>query len=321
MEPPTGKPTPLPTEEEVLRYASTLTNWGRWGKDDELGTLNLVTPEKRLQAVKLIRDGISVSCSWPITTDPAPDVTRTALHYMTGSGESFALDPNQQPWSQQDSGDFIGIAFHGYSITHVDALSHVFMQAKMYNNRSSAAVTVRQGATECSIDVLANGVVTKGVLLDVARHRGIPWLEPGEAIHPHELERIEEEQAVRVEEGDVLMVRTGHQRYRHEVGPRPVSAGLPGLHATCLPWLHKRGVAMLGSDAIQDVQPSGYPKFMQPIHRIGIVHMGLWLIDNCNLELIGDQCTSRKRWDFMIAIATLRIRGGTGSPVNPIAIV
>lgn len=311
----------LPTEDEVLGYASTLSNWGRWGPKDELGTLNLVTPAKRLQAAALVKEGRSISCAWPITTDPAPDVTRTALHYMTGSGELFAIGPAAEPWAQQDSGDFIGFAFHGYSITHVDALSHVFMQAKMYNGRSSAAVTVRNGATACSIDLMGDGVVSRAVLLDVARHRGLPWLQPGDAILPPELEEVEKRQGVRVEEGDVLLIRTGHQRYRHEVGPMPPSTGFPGLHAACLPWLYERGAAILGSDAIQDVQPSGYPRFNQPIHRIGIVHMGLWLIDNCNLELVGAQCADLGRWEFMIAIAPLRIQGGTGSPVNPIAIL
>ena len=201
---------------------------------------------------------------------------------MTGTGEGYSLDSD--PTEEQGSGDFIGLAYHGYTVTHVDAPSHIFMSGRMYNGLPSTVVNSTQGATAGSIELIADGIVTRCVLLDIARLRGVDWMAPGEAIIVDELERAEAEQNVRVEEGDVLLVRTGGLRYRNEVGPRPVEDGKPGLHASCLPWLRERGVAMLGSDAIQDVQPSGYPNFRQPIHRIGITHMGLWLIDNCNLE-------------------------------------
>ena len=190
----------------------------------------------------------------------------------------------------------------------------------MYNGRPSTLVNSRQGATKGSVELLADGVVTRGVLLDVARLRGVDWLEPGEAIFPDELEEAERSEKVRVDAGDVLLVRTGSLKYRHEVGARPPSDGKPGLHAACLPWIRERDVSMLGSDAIQDVQPSGYPRFLQPVHRIGIVHLGLWLIDNCNLEAVSKACASRGRWEFLICVAPLRIRYGTGSPVNPIAV-
>ena len=308
----------LPSESEVLEYASTLSNWGRWGADDELGTINLITPSKRKQAAGLVTDGITVSCAWPISTDPAPDVSRTPIHLMTGTGEGYSLDSD--PTEEQGSGDFIGLAYHGYTVTHVDAPSHIFMSGRMYNGRPSTVVNSTHGATAGSIELIADGIVTRCVLLDIARLRGVDWMAPGEAIYIEELERAEAEQNVRVGEGDVLLVRTGGLRYRNEVAPRPVEDGKPGLHASCLPWLHERGVAMLGSDAIQDVQPSTYPNFKQPIHRIGIVHMGLWLIDNCNLEGVSAACAERNRWQFMLCIAPLRIKYGTGSPANPIAV-
>ncbi len=308
----------LPSESEVLDYASTLSNWGRWGAEDELGTVNLITPEKRKQAAGLVTDGVTVSCAWPISTDAAPDVSRTPIHLMTGTGEGFSLDSD--PTEEQGSGDFIGLAYHGYTVTHVDAPSHIFMSGRMYNGLPSTVVNSTEGATAGSIELISDGIVTRCVLLDIARLRGVDWLAPGEAVFVEELERAETEANVRVGEGDVLLVRTGELRYRNEVGPRRVEVGKPGLHASCLPWLHERGVAMLGSDAIQDVQPSRYPRFRQPIHRIGIVHMGLWLIDNCNLEGVGAACAERNRWEFMLCIAPLRIKHGTGSPANPIAV-
>ncbi len=137
---------PVPTEAEVRGYTGNLSNWGRWGPEDQLGTINLITPDKRRQAAALVRDGVSITCSRPIQTGPAADAMSPPIHYMTGSGEVFALQESP-PGSMQGSGDFIGMVFHGYSITHLDALSHIFWNGQMYNGRSSALVTTRQGAT------------------------------------------------------------------------------------------------------------------------------------------------------------------------------
>jgi kynurenine formamidase len=171
-----------------------------------------------------------------------------------------------------------------------------------------------------SIELRQDGVVSRGVLLDVARLRGVDWLEPGDGILPGELEAAEAAQGVRVEEGDILLVRTGHLHRRNEEGPRPLAGGWPGLSAACLPWLRERGVAVLGGDPVSDVVPSGFPSMPQPLHQIGIPHMGLWLLDNCNMEELTHACQERGRWEFLFTIAPLRIQYGTGSPVNPIAV-
>ena len=310
---------PVPTEAEVRGYTGNLSNWGRWGPEDQLGTINLITPDKRRQAAALVRDGVSITCSRPIQTGPAADAMSPPIHYMTGSGEVFALQESP-PGSMQGSGDFIGMVFHGYSITHLDALSHIFWNGQMYNGRSSALVTTRQGATAESIELLQDGVVSRGVLLDIARLRGVDWLEPGEGIMPDELDAAEAAQGVKVEEGDILMVRTGHLKRRNEEGPRALAGGWPGLHAACLPWLRERGVAVLCGDPVSDVVTSGYPSLLQPIHQIGIPHMGLWLLDNCNMEGVTRACAERGRWEFHLTVAPLRIQYGTGSPVNPIAV-
>ncbi|MBI4300512.1 MAG: cyclase family protein [Chloroflexi bacterium] len=312
--------TSLPTEEEVLGYIKRLSNWGRWGSDDQLGTLNLITPEKRRQAAALVRDGVTVPCAWPIVAAAAADVTSQPMHLMLSSGESAHNQGPTPPGSLQGVSDFFGLVFHGHTITHVDALSHIFYNGKMYNGKPANLITTAQGATYHSIEAVAGGIVSRGVLLDIARLRGVDWLERGESILPDEMEAAEAAQGVRVEEGDVLLVRTGHLPRRDREGPKPLAMGRPGLHAACLPWLRERGVAMLGADMANDVSPSGYEALQQPIHQIGIPAMGLWLLDNCNLEALSQACAERRRWEFMIAMAPLRIRYGTGSPVTPIAI-
>ncbi len=310
----------VPSEEEVFGYVKTLSNWGRWGPDDQLGTINHIGPEQRRQAAALVKDGVSVSCARTITYERAPDSNSVAIHYMTRSGEGFANQPETFPPASQGSGDFIGLAFHGYSITHIDSLCHIFWNGQMYNGQSSALITSSEGATAESIELLQDGVVSRGVLLDAPRHRGVKWLDLGETILPSELDAIEEEQGVRVREGDILLVRTGHYRRRNEEGPRPIDDGWPGLHGACLPWVRERGVAVLGGDTVSDPSPSSYPNLRMPFHQIGIPHMGLWLIDNANLEELAAACAERGRWEFLLTVAPLRIRYGTGSPINPIAL-
>ncbi|MBI4201044.1 MAG: cyclase family protein [Chloroflexi bacterium] len=310
----------VPDEATVLGYSKALSNWGRWGKDDQLGTLNLVTPSKTLQAAKLVREGITVSCARPIIAESAPDALLPPLHFMIGSGEGFTPDAVPLPGQAQSSTDFIGMAFHGTTITHVDSLAHIFWEGRMYNGRPASLVTTRQGATASSIELLRHGVVTRGVLLDVARVRGVDWMEPGEAVFPQDLDAAEEACGARVQEGDVLLVRTGNYRRRLEKGPWDQGANRPGPHAECLPWFHQRGIAMLGSDTPNDVAPSGYQRMSLPVHQVGIVAMGLWLIDNCNLEDLARACAQQGRWEFLLSVSPLPIRYGTGSPANPVAI-
>ncbi|MSQ26167.1 MAG: cyclase family protein [Dehalococcoidia bacterium] len=306
-----------PAERTVLGYMRSCSNWGRWGKDDQLGTMNYITDAKRRQAASLVKTGVSVTCARPITTEKGPDVMHAALHYMVRSGEKWA-GKKTPPGGNQGASDFIGMVFHGMHVTHVDSLSHIFWDGKMYNGFSSDKVTTDEGATVESVDLLKNGIVTRGVLLDVPRHRKVKWLEPGEEVAPQELEAIERECGVRVEPGDVLLMRTGHVRKRTELGPWGLR--FPGYRADCLPWFHERQVAMVGSDVIQDPMPTAYKQLAIPIHQIGIPFMGLWLLDNANLEDVAAACEKHKRWAFSLTIAPLRVVYGTGSPVNPIAV-
>lgn len=312
-------PLRIPTENEVLEYFSTLSNWGRWGPDDQLGTLNLITNHKRAQAASLVKRGITVGCARPILPVPAVDMRYPPpVHFMLESGEAYAL-PSAPHWTRQFCTDYIGMGFHGLTITHIDSLSHEFWQGKMYNGRPADVVTTNGGATVGGIEVLKDGVMTRGVLLDITRVRGKEWLEPGEGVFPEDLEAAERAQGVRVEEGDALCLRLGWFKRREQLGPVPRAAGFPGLHAACLPWLHRRGVALVASDSANDVVPSGYQKLEVPIHQVGIVGMGLWLIDAANPEDLAVQCQALDRWEFMFTVAPLHFPTVTGSPVTPLA--
>ena len=302
----------IPSEEEVLGYMTSLSNWGRWGPDDQLGTLNLITPEKRAQAASLVREGISVTCSRLIIPEIAPDVTSIPpLHYMVNTGET----PEN---TNESASDFIGLSFHGLTVTHIDSLCHQFWDGKMYNGRPASMVDVREKATFCAVDNAQNGIVTRGVMLDITKVRGVEWLEAGEGVFPEDLEAAEKAQGVRVEEGDALLVRLGWYKRRLQIGPPP-APNRPGLHVASMPWIRERGVSILAADASQDTVPSGYAGNRQPIHKVGQVAMGLWLIDAGNFEELNAVCTRLNRWEFMFSVAPLRFKNATGSPVNPLA--
>jgi kynurenine formamidase len=311
---------PLPTEHDVIAMMDSLSNWGRWGADDQLGTLNFITTAHRVRAAGLVRDGVSVTCSRPISNDITADTSFQPLRFMVDSGEGRDTASPERQLERLGASEFIGMGFHGYTITHVDTPAHYFWKGKLYNDRSCNLVTSREGAQVESVDLLKDGVVTRGVLLDVAALRG-RWLESGEGVMPEDLDAAEKAAGVRVGEGDVLLVRTGYYGRRRKEGARhPLKDGSPALHVASMPWLRERGVAMLGTDTHNDISPLPYPRLGNAVHVVGLVAMGLWLIDNANLEEVAAACAARKRWEFMLAIAPLVLRNTTGSPVNPIAI-
>lgn len=316
----------VPDEDEVLSYFDALSNWGRWGDDDELGTLNVITPAKRIAAAELVRVGTTVSCAWDIGGAPVADQPfGPPQRFMVATGQGLN-DPHRvtAPWRAGDRSagalEYLGLVYHGHTVTHVDSLAHVYWDGRMYNGRPAELVTSAMGATEHAVTALRGGVVTRGVLLDAAATRGVDWLEPGDAVFPEDLELIEQRQAIVVEEGDVILLRTGYGRKARERGPDNVAqAGRAGWHAACLPWFHERGVAMIACDTAQDAQPSGYPSLRSPIHAVGIVAMGLWLLDNCDLEELATTCGTSGRYEFLFTLAPLRWVGATGSPANPLA--
>jgi kynurenine formamidase len=316
-------PTP-PSEETVLGWFDELSNWGRWGDDDRLGTLNHLTPEKRVAAASLVQEGVSVSCSWDIRTGRQPGATVESQRYMLSTGLGLDDEGRRGLFDGGRAGgaqEYIGMVFHGLDVTHLDSLAHLFWDGKMYGGAPASLVSDRQGALKHDVLAVSQGVTTRGVLLDIAAVKGVDVLDADDHVYPEDLEAAEEAAGVRVEPDDVLLVRTGEggARLRER---RDYNANKPrsGYQAACLPWLHERGVAMIGSDVAQDPTPSGYRQVSMPIHMIGIVGMGLWLIDNCNLEDLAAACEERNRWEFHFTMAPIRFVGVTGSPVNPLAV-
>lgn len=299
------------SDDDVRGFMRSLSNWGRWGPDDQLGALNYITPQKRVAAAALVREGFVVSTSLPLPTVPGPENPRPANHFMLMTGESG---------DRLASADYIGLAYHGMTTSHIDALCHVFYEGKMYNGFPSSEVRP-DGAYKNAIHATRDRLVSRGVMLDIPPLRGKEWLEPGEPIYIEDLEGAEQRQGVRVGEGDILLVRTGrYKRVRAEGSDGWQTRGLAGIHASVLPWLHERRVAVLGSDGVSDVTPSGFESMRMPIHTVAIVAMGIHLLDNQDLEPLAQACAERGRYEFMFVVAPLYLERGTGSPANCLAL-
>jgi kynurenine formamidase len=302
------------TSADIIGIFEKHSNWGRWGKDDQRGALNFITNQKRAAAAKLVQTGESISMALPLPVTPAIDNPTPVTHLMVQAG--FDSSEAFLPYS----GDYFAIAPHGMATTHLDALCHVFWQGKMYNGFDASEVG-SHGAKKCGIEVTRAGVVSRGVLLDIPKLRKVEWLEPGERIMPEELDAAERTQNIHVEEGDVLMLRTGRSaRRKVKGGWDAFRDGMPGLDAACLPWLHERKIAILGCDAVSDVAPSGYDGLALPVHIGTLVHLGVHLIDNADLDAVASVCSSLNRYEFMFSMAPLILEHGTASPVNPLAI-
>ncbi len=300
-------PRPPLSAAQVGEFHKTLSNWGRFGPRDQLGTLNLITPEKRRAAAALVRSGRTVSCARPLPTQPSVENPNPVVHHMIGTA------------TEGYGGDYFAIAPHGFATSHIDALCHIFHEGKLYNGYPIEKVTAH-GALELGIHELRNGVVSRGVLLDVPAARGVPFLEAGEPIFPDDLERAEAQAGLRVEPGDILLVRTGRWALRDARGPWDPRLLAAGLDASCLPWLHARGVATLGSDGVSDVVPSRIEGMNLPVHTVAIVAMGLHLLDNLELEPLAKACAEERRWEFLLTLAPLVLFRGTASPLNPICL-
>jgi kynurenine formamidase len=297
------------TEFEAL--FEQLKNWGRWGADDQCGALNLITNAVRARGAALVSEGFAISTSHPIPVLPGPNNLRPATRTVIAGGDGVGL-------GFSGAADQLTIAPHGFATSHMDALCHIFWNQQMYNGYPAAKMTSR-GAEANAIDVAREGVVSRGILLDIPRLLGKDFLAKGEAITSEDLVAAEERQGVHVEEGDMLLVRTGRKAQEQAEGETPFMQGAAGLHASAMPWLKERGVAVLGSDGVSDVIPSGCP-VIQPVHALTLVALGIHLLDNLSLEPLAAACAARNRWAFQFVVAPLVLERGTGSAVNPLAI-
>jgi kynurenine formamidase len=291
-----------------------LKRWGEWGGDDERGALHLLTPARVAAAARLVRDGVSVTLSLPLNTHPGAHNPQPADHHMIALGSEASYGRPVHFIK-----DYVGVDYHNDGHSHIDALCHVAYEGTLYNGRAETEVTER-GAPVNSIETLKDGLVGRGVLLDIPRARGVRWLEPGEHVFRSDLEAAELIQEVAVQEGDILLVRTGHARRLAELGPWNTAEAKAGLHPTVMPLLAERGVAALGSDGNSDTAPSSTEGVGFPIHVLAIAAMGIHLLDYLQFERLRGLCERKRRWEFLFVAAPLVIVGGTGSPVNPIAV-
>ncbi len=298
------------TKTDIDRWMKSLSNWGRWGTHDQLGALNLITPAKRKEAAALVRDGVSVSLARDAELVKALDNDSPFVHEMTATG--------QKPAGGQFCLDTYSVSYHGFAHSHMDSLCHMFYNGRMFNGYSQQEVTDK-GAGVLAITNVKNGVFTRGILMDIPRLKNVPYLEPGQAIYPEDLDAWEKKAGVKVTAGDVAIIRTGRWARRAAKGPWNVAAKSAGLHASCAEWFRQRDVAMIGSDAASDVMPSGVAGVEQPIHQLMLISMGVAIFDNCDLEAVGRAANERKRWEFLLTAAPLAVPGGTGSPLNAIA--
>jgi kynurenine formamidase len=301
------------TEAEFRELYERLRAEVLWGPDDRRGALNYITPSEVLAALAEARLGRTVSLAAPVENRVVPDNPDPSQHQMTHTGNeaterglSFAMDR-------------IAMNVHGNADTHVDALCHVIYDGELYNDVPASAVT-NDGAAELSIDVARDGIVGRGVLLDIPRSRAVPWLEPGDHVTVADLAAAERGQGVQVGRGDLVLVRVGHRRRRAARGPWDAAAARAGLHPTVLPYLADRHIAALGSDGNNDTAPSAVDGVGFPVHVLAINALGLHMLDYLQLEELVPLCEQTGRWSFLCVIAPLRLPHGTGSPVNPIAI-
>jgi kynurenine formamidase len=290
-------------EDEALDLFRTCSNAGRWGADDQQGTLNFITAESRRAALQTVRTGECISLG--------ADVHTAAVANPATPG--FELDMLYSP-SPITCADRVAFKVHGLSLTHIDSLGHEFLDGAAYNGRTSAEIVTRAGLEFADVHALGGGIITRGVLLDLEEHAPQVWPH-GRVLASH-LDECAEREGIDIRSGDALIVHLGTQSHAPHDGPG-VHAG---LGAACLPWLHDKQVSVYLGDCI-DYLPSGYDRLPFPLHQIGIAAMGLVLVDNCRLDDLVAHCRANRQYDFMLTIGPLRLKGATGSPVNPLCLV
>jgi|SRR5579871_372050 len=300
---------PTVTKEMFDQWMTEMSNWGRWGKDDQMGTINLITPAKRKQGLGLAKEGVSFSLARDVEKEKAIDNPQPFSLKMGVGRDGIVRGVDQ-----------ISVSYHGYIHTHMDALCHFSYNGKVYNGYSDREILTADGATKNSVGAFKGGIMSRGILIDIPALKGVDYLEPGTHIYPEDLDAWEKKAHLKISSGDVIFLRTGRFARRDKMGPwNTGNPGMAGLDALCLKWLKQRDIAMVGSDAVMDVMPSGVEGVVQPIHTGVLVAMGTPIFDNCDLELLSREASRRQRWEFLITAAPLAVQGGTGSPLNPIA--
>jgi kynurenine formamidase len=349
-------PPPVPiTTADLLRWRDEFSNWHRW--DNQLGAANFITQKKRQRALRLANRGITISLEHPLLKVPfdpalpfhpveplppaAPIATTTAIAPLP----TIPLDPdNGNPffhWMNPAAytSDRYNVSYHGTAHSHLDALCHfpITPLGRLFDGVVTTANNSPDGCTRFGIENLRDGVVTKGVLFDATllphlREPGRPWLAPGTHVHKSDLETLERIEHVRVESGDVILLYTGRWARRAALGPWPTSGsptaagvGVAGYDADAMEFVHEREVSFIGHDEWNDAFPNGYPGVesilsVLPVHALAIAVMGVDIFDNLDLERLAQAARQQKSYEFLFVAAPMQVPGGTGSPLNPLAI-
>jgi kynurenine formamidase len=307
FKPDTSRPVVASAEYE--RWRKEISNWGRWGKDDEMGALNLITPAKRRAAAALVKEGLTVSLASNAATQKDVDVPCPAQWTMTAANQGAATDSIAYP------------CIHGAGATHLDSLAHIFFNGVAWNGYPVADVVSKEkGAVRNSVMNMKQGIVTRAVLFDIPRLKGLPYLEPGTRIFPDDLEAWEKKAGVKVGAGDALLLRWGRWTRRAKLGAWAIDEGAAGLDNSVIPWLKQRDIAVIAWETPGYVpQPAGdLPRLS--LHNFALTMLGIMLIDRADLDALSEAAAARNRWEFMLSVAPLPIPYGTGSPVNPLAL-
>jgi len=320
------------SDDELVQLYARVNNAGRWGPDDELGTLNFITPEKRREAATLVRMGETLSLAQPLSSAQTADQPGQVEYRML-----YGHMPGQAAAVLASAGEYIGLAVHQPAVTHLDCISHVAgYDGRVYNDRRFGDVVTSAGISHGSIYAQRRGIFTRGVLLDVAAAIGVDFLEPAHRISVAELEAAERYGGVDVSSGDVLVLRAGNEARDLAMGPHPLS---PGPGPDCIAWMHEREIAVYTGDAPEYVTPAAarvlgrapadagaamsdaaHTRFPLLLHQVGLAAMGLVLLDHCRVEELAQHCRRLGRYEFLFVVAPLPLPSGTGSPVNPLAV-
>ena len=301
--------TPTMTAAEFDQMWRETSNWGRWGKDDRLGALNLITDAKRKQAAALVKSGISVSIAHTMSTEQSVDNPNPLV---------MTLPP---PFR----GDTLMIRYHGTFVTHFDSLCHYAYQDMLYNGIPISASNEKGCAN--GVEHFKDGIITRGILIDIPRLKGLPYLEPATTVSIADIEAWEKKAGVKVSAGDAVILRTGRWARRAKLGPWAIRGNAAGFHPSVARWLRARDAALVGGDTTAEAQttPSVVQGVsaqigLQPLHTVFIAGMGVTLIDDFDPEALAETAARLNRWEFMFFVAPLPVPGGTGGPVNALAV-
>jgi kynurenine formamidase len=304
----------ITTHAEYEQALEDVSNWGRWGENDELGASNLITPAKRIAAALLVREGLSVSLAHDVVQERSLDGPAFLDRQVVSANAQGASDRYQYTGS-----------YHGTIHSHLDAVDcHMMIDGQGYNGVSLEEIEAAGACPRGSINAQKDGIVTRGVLFDATLLPGFAtpegWVEPGKAIHAADLLALEQIEGVRVEPGDVILLYTGRWKRRAALGPWPTSEGVAGYHADVAYFLKDRGVSFIGHDMWNDVYPHEFADEERlPLHRLALVSLGVGIFDNLDFERVAEEARRLGRYEFLFTAAPLRIEGGMGSPLNPIA--